>query len=57
MFDPVVKLLINRWWIHTGTRLEGPKLEPKGPRAQVVLLTADQGFSSIQGILFDFYSI
>jgi len=41
----------------TGARLEGPKLEPKGPRAQLVLLTADQGFSSIQGILLGFYSI
>jgi len=38
-------------------RLEGPKLEPKGPREQVVLLTADQGFSSIQGILLGFYGI
>jgi len=45
----VVKLLSKR--------LEGPKLAPKGPRAQVVLLTADQGFSSIQGILLGFYSI
>ena len=54
---PVVKLLSKRWWIPTGARLEGPKLEPKRPRAQVVLLTADQGFSSVQGILFGFYSI
>jgi len=57
MFDPVVKLLINRWWIPTGARLEGPKLEPKGPRAQVGFPTADLGFSSIQGILLGFYSI
>ena len=41
----------------TGTRLEGPKLEPKGPRVEVVFPTADQGFSSIQGILLGFYSI
>jgi len=41
----------------TGARLEGPNLEPKGPRVQVVLLTADQGFSSIQGILLGFHSI
>jgi len=53
----VVKLLSKRRWIPTGARLEGPKLEPKGPRAQVVLLTADQGFSSIQSILLGFYSI
>ena len=53
----MVKLLSKRWWIHTGARLEGPKLEPEGPRAHVVLLTDDQGFSSIQGILLGFYSI
>ena len=41
----------------TGARLEGPKLELIGPRAQVVLLAADQGFSSIQGILLGFYGI
>ena len=53
----VVKLLSKRWWMPTGARLEGPKLELIGTRAQVVLLTADQGFSSIQGILLGFYSI
>ena len=53
----VVKLLSTRRWIPTGAKLEGTKLEPKGPRVQVVLLTADQGFSSIQGILLGFYSI
>jgi len=53
----VVKLLSKSWWMPTGARLEGPKLEPKGPRAQVVLLTPDQGFSSIQGILLGFCSI
>ena len=53
----VVKLLSKRWWIPAGARLKGPKLEPKGTRAQVVLLTADQGFSSIQGTLLGFYSI
>jgi len=57
MFDPVVKLFSNRWWIPTGARLEGLKLEPKGPRTQVVLLTADQGVSSIQGIPLGFYGI
>ena len=25
---PVVKLLSKRWWIPTGARLKGPKLEP-----------------------------
>jgi len=53
----VVKLLSKRWWIPTGARLEGPKLEPKGPRAEVVFPTADHGFSSVQGILFGFYCI
>ena len=52
----VVKLLSKRWWIPTGARLEGPKLEPKGPRAEVGFPTADQGFSSVQGILFGFYN-
>jgi len=32
----VVKLLSKRWWIPMGARLEGPKLEPKGPRADGV---------------------
>jgi len=56
-FDPVVKLLSKRWWIPTGARLDGPKLEPKGPRAEMGFRTADQGFSSIQGTLFGFYGI
>ena len=54
---PVVKLLSKRWWIPVGARLEGPKLEPEGPRADVRFPTADQGFSSIQGTLFGFYGI
>jgi len=54
-YQPVVKLLSKRRWIPTGTRLEGTKLEPKGPRAEVVFLTTDQGFSSIQGTLLGFY--
>ena len=53
----VVKLLSKRWWIPRGARLEGPKLEHKGPRAEVVFPTADQGFSSIRCILFRFYGI
>ena len=53
----MVKLLSKRWWIPTGARLEGPKLEPKRSIAQVVRLTADQGFSSIEGILLGVYSI
>ena len=40
-----------------GARLEGPKLEPEVPRAEVGFPTADQGFSSIQGTLFGFYGI
>jgi len=53
----VVKLLSKMWWIPTGTRLEGPKLEPEGPRAELGFPTADLGFSSIEGTLFDFYGI
>jgi len=49
---PVVKLLSKRWWILTGARLEGPKLEPEGPRAEVGFPTADQEFSRIQGLAF-----
>jgi len=54
---PVVKLLSTRWWISTGTRPEGPKLAPEGPRAEVGFPTTDQVFSSIQGTLFRFYVI
>ena len=53
----VVKLLSKRWWIPAGARLEGLKLEPEGPRAEVGFPTAEQGFSSIQGTLFGFYGI
>jgi len=54
---PVVKLLSKRWWIPIGARLEGPKLETEGPRADVGFPTADHWLSSIQGTLFDFYGI
>ena len=37
----VVKLLGKRWWIPVGERLEGPKLEPEGPKAEVGFPTAD----------------
>ena len=40
-----------------GARLEGPKLEPEGPRAVMGFPTADQGFSSIQGTPFGLYGI
>ena len=50
----VVKLLSKRWWIPRGARLEGPKLEPEGSRAEVGFPTTDQGFSSIEGTLFGF---
>ena len=53
----VVKLLSKRWWIPTGARPEGPKLEPEGLRAEVGFPTACRGFSSIQGTLFGFYGI
>ena len=32
----VVKLLCKRWWFPTDARLERPKLEPEGPRADGV---------------------
>jgi len=48
----VVKLLSKTWWMPVGARLEGPKLEPEGPRAEMGLPTTDLGFSSIQLILF-----
>ena len=38
----MVKLLSKRWWIPVGERLEGPKLEPEGPKAEVGFPTADQ---------------
>jgi len=41
----------------TGARLEGPKLESEGPRAEVGFLTVDHGFSSIQCSLLGFYGI
>jgi len=46
-----VKLLSKGWWIPIGARIEGPKLEPEEPRAEVGFPTADQGFSSIQEAL------
>ena len=38
----VVKLLGKRWWIPAGARIEGPKLEPEGLKAEVGFPTADQ---------------
>ena len=55
--QPVVKLLSKRWWIPIGARLEVPKLEPGGLRAEVGFPTADQGFSSIRGTLLGFYGV
>jgi len=31
----VVKLLSKTWWMPVGVRLEGPQLEPEGPRAEM----------------------
>ena len=53
----MVKLLNKRWWVPIGARLEGLKLEPEWPGAEVGFPTADQGFSSIQDTLFGFYGI
>ena len=39
---PVVELLGKRWWIPAGARIEGPKLEPEGLKAEVGFPTADQ---------------
>jgi len=47
-------LLNKRWWIPTGARLKGPKLEPEGPRVEMWFPTADQRFSGIQCTLFWF---
>jgi len=55
--EAVVKLVSKRWWIPTGARLEGSKLEPEGSRAEVGFPTADREFSSIQGTLLGFYGI
>ena len=46
----VLKLLSKRWWIPTGARPEEPKLEPKGPRAEVVFPTAEltRGFRAFK---------
>jgi len=41
--NAVVKLLSKRW-IPIGGRLEGPKLEPGGLRAEMGFPIADQGF-------------
>jgi len=46
-----------RWWIPISARLEGAKLEPEGPRAEVGFPTADQEFSSIQGTLLGFCGV
>ena len=53
----VVKLLSKMCWIPAGARLEGPKFEAEGPRAEVGFPIADQEFSSIQGTLFGFCGI
>jgi len=42
--NAAVKLLSKRWWIRVGGRLEGPKLEPGGLRAEMGFPIADQGF-------------
>ena len=57
VLNSAVKLLSKRWWIPTGARLEGPKLAPEGPRAELGFPAADQWFSSIQCTLFGFYGI
>jgi len=38
----VVKLLGKRWWIPAGARIEAPKLDPEGLKAEVGFPTADQ---------------
>ena len=54
---PAVILLSKRWCIPISAKLEGPKLEPERPTAEVGFPTADQRFSSIQGTLFGFCGI
>ena len=53
----VVKLLSKRWWIPIGTRLEGSKLEPEGPRAEVGFPTADQGFRAFKALCLTFMAV
>ena len=43
----VVKLFSKRWLVPIGARLEGPKLEPEWPKAELGLPTTNQEFSSI----------
>jgi len=50
----VVKLLCKRWWIPIGARLEGPKIEPEGPRAEVRFPTATMGFRAFKALCLAF---
>jgi len=53
----LLSYLLSKRWDPIGARLEGPKLELEGQRAEVGFATTDQAFSSIQGTLFGFYGI
>jgi len=46
----VVKLPSKRWWMPTGARLEGLKLEPEGQRAEVGFPAADLGFRAFMAL-------
>ena len=54
--NAVVKLPSKRRWIPTGARLEGPKLEPEEPRADVGFPDRRPGVFE-HGTLFGFYDI
>ena len=49
--NAVVKLLDKKWRITTGTRPEEPKLEPEGPRAEVVF---PKGFRAVKVLCLPF---
>ena len=50
----VVKLLSKRWWIPIGAKLEGPKLEPEGPRADVGSRQPTRGFRAFRALCLAF---
>jgi len=54
LWRPVVKLLSKRRWIPIGARLEGPKLEPEGLRAEVGFPTSNHGFGAFKELCLAF---
>ena len=50
----VVKFLSRRWWIPTGARLEGPKLETEGSRADVGSRPPTRSFRAFRALCLAF---